>query len=121
MYYTIEGIHSIVDEKMIHEDFSLENINQWANCNDESSIRKLEFFLEYKMTVDEKYDFIVEKVIQNNKVSMPSYRKAWEVLLRKQNKHTEELVIQYLIDHSMSDSCWDLVMDYLGDYHKNTE
>ena len=26
MYYTIEGIHSIVDEKMIHEDFSLENI-----------------------------------------------------------------------------------------------
>ena len=121
MYYTSEGIHSIVDEKMIHEDFSLENINQWANCNDESSIRKLEFFLEYKMTVDEKYDFIVEKVIQNNKVSMPSYRKAWEVLLRKQNKHTEELVIQYLIDHSMSDSCWDLVMDYLVDYHKNTE
>ena len=52
---------------------------------------------------------------------MPSYRKAWEVLLRKQNKHTEELVIQYLIDHSMSDSCWDLVMDYLVDYHKNTE
>lgn len=113
MYYTMEGIHSIVDEKMIHEDFSFENINQWADCIDEKSIRKLEFFLEYKMILDEKYDFIVEKVIQNNKVSMPSYRKAWEVLLRKRSKHIEELVIQYLVDHSMIDSCWDLLVDYL--------
>lgn len=113
MYYTIEGIHSIVDEKMIHEDFSFENISQWADCIDEKGIRKLEFFLEYKMTLDEKYDFIVEKVIQNNKVSMPSYRKAWEVLLRKRNPYTKELVIQYLVDHSMIDSCWDLLVDYL--------
>lgn len=54
---------------------------------------------------------IAEEIIRSGNRNMP-YKEAWRALLQKKDPHTEEMAIEYIIDHTPQDECWDLVTAY---------
>lgn len=52
-----------------------------------------------------------EKVISADDYRLP-YEAAWRVIVENKNEDTEKLAVDYLVEHTVGDRCWDIVNSY---------
>ena len=111
-YNSVEHISFLDAAGIVDADITDEDIIQWISCPDDDGRTKLKYLLEYRALTDPDSAYcIAEAVIQSGNRNMP-YREAWRALLQKKDHHTEEMAIEYIVDHTPQDECWDLVTAY---------
>lgn len=111
-YHSVEHISSLNAAGIVDSEISDEEINSWISLADEDGTVRLKYILEYRALSDyESAYHIAEAIIQSGCRNMP-YREAWRTLLQKKDKHTEQMAVAYLVEHTPQDECWDIVTSY---------
>lgn len=111
-YHTLEHLCSIYAYDLIDAEVTDEDIRHWISHALDEDRAKLKTIMEYRTISDyESAYHIAEMIIRSGNRNMP-YWEAWQTLLRRKDAHTEELTVDYLIDHTPSDECWKLVSSY---------
>ena len=112
LYHSVENISNLdvagIDDAAITDA----DINRWISLADDGGTVRLKYLLEYRAVSDYESAYHIAEIVINSRCRNMPYREAWEILLQKKDKHTEDMVIEYLVQHTSQDECWDLVTSY---------
>lgn len=83
----------------------------WEEINNENMF-KIKYILIYFSSVDkEKAYSLAKEIITDGSCEFP-LKEAYRILLTNKNPQIENLFIDYLVNHTSKDECWDIVNSY---------
>lgn len=96
----------------IKEDLTAKTIENWIDNPDDKNVFMLKGVLRCRVNIDSLSTLqIAEKVISADDYRLP-YEAAWRVIVENKNEDTEKLAVDYLVEHTAGDRCWDIVNSY---------
>lgn len=111
-YPTVKELADIYAAGLENTNITDELLNEWLAGESDESCILLEYVLAYFMRTDKARAFdTARKIISRSSCDLPK-REAYKVLLHDRSEQTEKLFIDYLVEHSAADECWDIANMY---------
>lgn len=111
-YPTVEEFTHIYAADLENTEITDELIDGWFSKRDEESMLYLKYVLIHLSFTDKPRAYqLAKKIISNNSYGSP-FVEAYKVLLKDKSEETENLFIDYIVNHSPGDECWDIVNSY---------
>lgn len=114
-YPTIKSLAGIINAEVNIEGDLLEYTKHLILLRDEENVTKLRYLMEYLSDIQTEETYAVAKIIldkDDDYLPRLPVRSAIKSLLHFRNEETEQYMINYLVNHSPDDECWDLVNSY---------
>lgn len=111
-YVYIDMMSPFMMIKEDNQDYSEDTINKLIENPSYENGLILEWLIRYRREQDPESAYkISEKIVCKDAIYLP-YREAWKTLIKRKNEHVENMVIEYLVNNTPNDSCWDIVNSY---------
>lgn len=111
-YFTLDQLCGIsafgFDVNAITDD----EISALLEFSDEENCCKLKYMLAYFTVNDKNRAYELAKKIILSRCDRLPRREAWQAMLDFKTDETEQMVIDYFVEHDKKDSCWDIVNSY---------
>lgn len=114
-YPTIQTLAGISNAEVDAKGDVVEYAKQLILSRDEEEIIKLDYLLQFLSGYRKEEAYTIAKLIFDNfdEYYLREARKsAVKEMLKHHNEETEQYMIDYLVDHTSKDECWDLVNSY---------
>lgn len=112
IYPTISELTGIYAADLQNKQITDEYINSVINSHDSDKRIELRKVMEYSRFHDQELaERIARKIIAADSPELPN-REAFITLLRTKSPENEELFLDYIVNHSPGDECWDIVNSY---------
>jgi hypothetical protein len=114
-YPTIQALAGISNAEVDVKGDVVEYAKQLILSRDEEEIIKLDYLLQFLSGYRKEEAYTIAKLIFDNfdEYYLREARKsAVKEMLKHHNEETEQYMIDYLVDHTSKDECWDLVNSY---------
>ncbi len=111
-YPTVEELTDIYAAHLENTEITDELIDGWFSKRDEESMLYLKYVLIHLSFTDKPRAYrLAKKIISDDSYGLP-FKEAFRVLLKDKSEETENLFIDYIVNHSPGDDCWDIVNSY---------
>ncbi len=111
-YPTVEELTNIYAVQLENADITDEMLNEWMEPHDSEKICKLRYALVHFIYNNRPRAIeLAKKIIAANHSALP-VKEAYRALLHDKSEQTEKMFVDYLIDHSSDDECWEIVNSY---------
>ena len=111
-YPTVDELTNIYAIGLENTEITDELIDKWFADRNTENIIKLKYVLVYFSFNDKPRAYqLARKIISDGFQDLP-LREAYKALLGDKTEHTEKLYINYLVNHTSGDECWDIVNSY---------
>ena len=114
-YPTIQALAGISNAEVDIKGDVVEYAKQLILSRDEEEVVKLDYLLMYLSEYRKEEAYTIAKLIFDNfdeHYLRNAQKSAVKEMLKHHNEEAEQYMINYLVDHTSNDECWDLVNSY---------
>lgn len=113
-YINVKQLSGMYALEIESDEITYRMIDKMIHTNETNTAVKLGYILNYLMETDqEKAYYTAKQIIENNSYILP-VEDALKVLCQFKNEETEQLMINYIVNHTVKDKCWDIANSYWG-------
>ena len=111
-YPTVDELTNIYAIGLENTEITDELIDKWFADRNTENVLKIKYVLIDFIFKDKiKAYRLARKIIADGSRDLP-LKEAYKALLSDKTEHTEKLYIDYLVNHTSGDECWDIVNSY---------
>ncbi len=110
-YPTVEELTNIYAAHLENTEITDELIDGWFSKRDEKSMLYLKYVLIHLRFTDKPRAYqLAKRIVSDGSYGLP--KEVFKVLLKDKSEETENLFIDYIVNHSPGDECWDIANSY---------
>lgn len=111
-YLTVDQLCGLISFNLYADKITDAEVSEWIENPNDENCAKLKYMLPYLMVNDRTGAYeLAKRIICCERKELPR-REAWRALVEFRTDETEQMVIDYFVEHNKDDKCWDVVSLY---------